>query len=144
MSVFYCCLALCVMMGVTIGSGSNLFFMEFDVDLSALQQAMENEGDLKLYCPDSYYVKTCQREAMECFREELNVLDFEYDGTLKQNVSDIIVRLKRAFDFHLSHLNVSKSCQRCEHFEEKPVTDFLNGLKTLMQFHNKRLLTSPQ
>ncbi|XP_078389592.1 uncharacterized protein LOC144671506 isoform X2 [Cetorhinus maximus] len=104
-SVFYCSLTLYVTMAMMVMSERKNCFFEALQELSNLQMMVGKECDIRLYCPNLNGIKDCWKETLECFKAELNVLDFEFDGDSKWEVTQLISNLKERFDVHLSYLS---------------------------------------
>ncbi|XP_072919884.1 interleukin 15, like isoform X1 [Hemitrygon akajei] len=135
MSQYYCCLPLCVVMAMARGTIGCL--NEAIIDLVDLRNIMESEGDINLYCPTLEFIEICGKETLKCFKSELFVLGFEFDGLLKQNVSQLIGSLNEKLDSFISHLKASTGCQRCEIYNEEPAKVFLSNLIRFLQYHNR-------
>ncbi|XP_072919886.1 interleukin 15, like isoform X2 [Hemitrygon akajei] len=118
MSQYYCCLPLCVVMAMARGT------------IGCLNEAIIDLVDLR-------NIMICGKETLKCFKSELFVLGFEFDGLLKQNVSQLIGSLNEKLDSFISHLKASTGCQRCEIYNEEPAKVFLSNLIRFLQYHNR-------
>ncbi|XP_078287290.1 interleukin 15, like isoform X1 [Rhinoraja longicauda] len=125
--------------------------------MAALRDMVGNGGDINLYAPDLRDIKLslipflfsntnaltcvllqkCGKETLECFQNELSVLDFEFDGTWKPNVSELIDRLNFSIEYILSHLNATRGCQQCEIYQEESASTFFRRLETFLQYQNR-------
>ncbi|XP_078287291.1 interleukin 15, like isoform X2 [Rhinoraja longicauda] len=105
--------------------------------MAALRDMVGNGGDINLYAPDLRDIKKCGKETLECFQNELSVLDFEFDGTWKPNVSELIDRLNFSIEYILSHLNATRGCQQCEIYQEESASTFFRRLETFLQYQNR-------
>ncbi|XP_072130873.1 interleukin 15, like [Mobula birostris] len=135
MSQYYCCLPLCVVMAMAQGMVGCL--NEAIIDLDDLQKIVGGGGDISLYCPDLNFIEFCYKETLRCFKSELFVLGFEFNGVWKQNVSQLISKLSDRLEYFTLRLNASTGCQRCEIYDEKSAEIFLGNLRRLLQYLNR-------